>query len=187
MTHHEKIYHGIDRTAWGYFFLYFNINVGGVSLLPTFVGYLLFLSAINLLEDEEQEVALLRPLAMLLAVWHGLDWFLSFLGADLYGLQFIDLIRDLANIYFHFQLLTNLAAIASRRQEEGAQQDQKLLRCRTLQTLLITGIRIISCCAEWFADFWSFLSGAMGVAYVIVGICMIVTLRNLRRRLPYSE
>lgn len=184
MTAYEKRYHGLDRAAWGYFFLYFNINVGSVSLLPTFVGYLLFLGAIRLLEGEERELNLLRPLAILLAVWHGLDWCLSLFGTDLYGLQFIDLIRDAVNLYFHFQLLTNLASIAARHQPEDCEFDQKLLKYRTLQTLMITAIWILTYFDHWFGDYWGLISGGMGVVYVIAGVCLMRAIFGLRRSLP---
>lgn len=188
MTAYQKLFHGIDRAAYGYFFLYFNINIDGISLLPTFVGYLLFLSAIGLMAEEERELSLLRPLAILLATWHGLDWFLSFLNIELdSAIQFLDLLRDLANVYFHFQLLTNLAAIAARHQPEGAEMDAKLLKYRTLQTVMITGIRIISCFSVWFESLWSFVSGCMAVVYLIAGVCLMKALFDLRRCLPVEE
>lgn len=183
MSHYEKLFHGLDRAAWAYFFLYFNINVGGVSLLPTFVGYLLFLGAIRLFQDEERELLLIRPLAILLGIWHGLDWFLSFMQADLNGLQFINLIRNVINIYFHFQLLTNLASIARRYQPEGWELDRKLLRYRTLQTLMITAIWGITYFSDLFGDYWGLISGGMGVAYVIAGVCLMKALFDLRRNL----
>lgn len=184
MRNYENLNYGLERAAVGYFFLYFNINVGGVSLLPTFVGYLLFLSAINLLESEERELSLIRPLAILLGIWHGLDWGLSLFGADLYGLQFIDLIRDAVNLYFHFQLLTNLASIAARYQPEGAELDRKLLKYRTLQTLMITVIWILTYFDHWFEEYWDLISGGMGVVYVIAGVCLMKAILDLRRSLP---
>ena len=51
MTDCQKLFSGISKAAWGYFFLYFNININNVSILPGFVGYLLFLSAIRLLKE----------------------------------------------------------------------------------------------------------------------------------------
>lgn len=184
MSRYEKLYHGLDRAAWGYFFLYFKINISTVSLLPTFVGYLLFLGAIKLLEGEERELSLLRPLAILMAIWHGLDWCLSLFGADLYGLQFVDLIRDAVNLYFHFQLMTNLASIAERHQPEGAGLDSKLLRYRTLQTIMITAIWILTYLDHWFEDYWGLISGGMGVVYVIAGVCLMKAIFDLRRSLP---
>lgn len=181
MTRYKKLFHGIDRAAWAYLFLYFNINIGGVSLLPAFVGYWLFLGAIGLLEEEERELSLLRPLAVLMAVWHGLDWFLSFININLYGLQFIDLIRNVIDIYFHFQLLTNLSSIARRHQPEGMELDRKLLKYRTLQTLMITVIWILGSFSEWLAEYGALISGGIGVAYVIAGVCLMKALFDLRR------
>ena len=48
MTDYQKLYDGISRAAWGYFFVYFDLNI--VDILPDFVGYILFLYAINLLQ-----------------------------------------------------------------------------------------------------------------------------------------
>ena len=180
----RNLYHGLDRAAWGYFFLYFNINIGSVSMLPTFVGYLLFLSAIRLLEHEERELELLWPLGILLALWHSADWILSLMGGNLYGVQFIDLIRDAFNLYFHFQLLTNLASIALRHQPQEAELDQRMLRCRTLQTLMITAIWILNYFSKWFGDYWGFISGLMGVVYVIAGVCLMRAIFALRKSLP---
>ena len=50
MTTYNRLYDGISNVAWGYFFLYFDINLGTVSVLPNFVGFLLFLKAIDLLK-----------------------------------------------------------------------------------------------------------------------------------------
>ena len=73
MTDYHKLYTGIGRAAWGYFFIYFDINLNTVSILPSFIGYLLFLSAINYLCDEQRELNLLRTLGVILALcpWVG--------------------------------------------------------------------------------------------------------------------
>ena len=115
MTDYHKLYTGIGRAAWGYFFIYFDINLNTVSILPSFIGYLLFLSAINHLCDEERELNLLRTLGIILTVWHIASWFASFGAIKLDGmLPAVDIIIGVVNIYFHFQLLTNLASIAAK-------------------------------------------------------------------------
>ena len=93
MTDYQKLYCGISKAAWGYFFLYFNINFNNVSILPSFVGYLLFLSAIKLLKEEERELSLLHTLGVIMALWTGVEWLASFVGLNLEGMwQFIDII-----------------------------------------------------------------------------------------------
>ena len=64
----QTLYQGVSHAAWGYFFLYFDVNLGPLNVLPDWAAYLLFLSAIHLLEGQRRDLALLRPLGWLLAV-----------------------------------------------------------------------------------------------------------------------
>ncbi len=188
MTDNRKLYDGVSKVAWGYFFLYFNININAVSLLPSFIGYLLFLSAINYLKDEDRELSLLHTLGVILALWHGAEWFLSWGGISLDGAwQFIDIIISLANLYFHFQLLTNLASIAAKYQPEGTELDAKLLRYRTLQTVMLTAIEIIINLHPWLSEVWTYISVIMLIVYLIAGICLMKVLFDLRKCLPTGE
>lgn len=182
MTTHT-LRNGISKTAWGYFFLYFNLNINTISLLPSFAGFLLFLSAAKTLQEEERELSLLRPLGILLALWHGVSWFAGWFGADPSGQLFLDLIIALANLYFHFQLLTNLASIAAKYQHIGAAHDAKLLKCRTIQTIMLTGVIILGFLSSLLAEIWVYISVCMGLTYVIAGILMIKALLDFRKDL----
>lgn len=179
----SKLYSGISKAAWGYFFLYFNLNINTVSLTPSFVGFLLFLSALKLLQEEERELVLLQPLAILLALWHGLCWFAGWFGVNPGGLLFLDLIIALANLYFHFQLLTNLASIAAKYQQEDSAHDARLLKCRTIQTIMLTGVIILSNLSAFLTEIWAYASVCMGLTYVIAGIMMIKALLDFRKDL----
>ena len=86
MTAYQKLYTGIGRAAWGYFFIYFDFNINTVSILPSFIGYMLFLSAINCLCEEERELNLLRTLGVILTVWHVASWLASWGSIDLDGI-----------------------------------------------------------------------------------------------------
>ena len=135
----RNIYDGLSHAAWGYFFLHFDFNLNNVSLFPRFVGWLLLLSACTKLSGQRRDLALLRPLTVLLAAWHALDRLLSGGGADVNGhVLFLDLITAVAGLYFHFQFLTDMAALAERYQPEGAGLDGKLRRRRTLYVVMIT-------------------------------------------------
>ena len=182
MTDYQKLYDGISRAAWGYFFLYFNININQVSLLPSFVGYLLFLSAISLLQEEQRELSLLRTMGILLVIWHGAEWVLSWVGSNLGGAwQFVDILVSLVNLYFHYQLLTNLASIAANHQPEGYALDGKLLRYRTLQTVMLTVIEIILLLQPWLSEFGVIISVLLSLVYLIAGICLMKALFDLRK------
>jgi len=185
MTDYQKLYSGISKAAWGYFFLYFNINFNNVSVLPSFVGYLLFLSAIKLLKEEERELSLLHTLGVIMALWTGVEWLASFLGLNLEGMwQFIDIIISLVNLYFHFQFLTNLASIAAKYKSEGNELDAKLLRYRTLQTVMLTAIEVIIRFQPWLSEAWTVISICMLIVYLIAGICLMKALFDLRKCLP---
>lgn len=182
MTDYQKLYTGIGRAAWGYFFIYFNINLNTVSILPSFIGYLLFLSAINHLCDEERELNLLRTLGIILTVWHIASWFASFGAIKLDGmLPAVDIIIGVVNIYFHFQLLTNLASIAAKYQSEDHEFDAKLLRYRTMQTVMLTAVIILGYLAKWQTELVTVISVGMIIVYLIVAILLMKTLFDLRR------
>ena len=138
MDDYNRLYNALSKVAWGYFFTYFNFNLNTVSITPNFVGYILIFLAIDILKDEVSEVALLKPLAVILILWHGVCWFASWGGMNLENeTGFFSIITALVNLYFHFQLLTNLAAVAVRYQPEGMALDDNLLQYRTLMTVLI--------------------------------------------------
>ena len=108
MTDRETLYRGASHAAWGYFFLYLDINLGALNILPDWAAYLLFLSAIGKLQGERRDLALLRPLGILLALWNGADWGLALFGGSVTGhLPPVDLVISVVQLYFHFQFLTD--------------------------------------------------------------------------------
>ena len=60
MTKQQKLYKGISKAAIGFFFVFFNFSINKIDLLPSFIGYLFFLSAIEYLKEEERDLSLLR-------------------------------------------------------------------------------------------------------------------------------
>lgn len=188
MTERKTLYNGVSNAAWGYFFLYFDVNFGTVSILPRFVGWLLFLAAIQRLKEERRDLALLRPLALLLALWSAADWLASWVGADVDGLfPPLDLIAAVAGMYFHFQLFTDFAALAAAYQRPEDHLDSRLLRWRTVQTVLLTVIALSLYAAEWMGGGWTYAAVALAAAYLIVGLCLMVALFALRRLFREEE
>ncbi len=185
MTDYNKIYDGISKAIWGYFFLYFNINFnigeGSVSIIPSFVGYIFFLKVIDLLKDEEQELSLLRTLGIVLAVWNVVEWFADCIAYNFGGQwQFVTLITGLVNLYFHFQFITNLASIARKYQQDNCIYDKDLLTCRTVQTILQTFFLIVSNLNYNF----SFALDEVGFyATIILTLCYFIFLLGIVRTL----
>ena len=189
MTDYQKLYNGISRAAWGYFFTYFDLNFGMVDMLPDFVGYILFLSSISLLKDEERELSLLKPLGIILSVWSGLVWIGIYMNIQIEGLwQFADLIIFIINLYFQFQLITNMATIAAKHQSYGYDLDGKLLHYRTVQTVMLTGIQLFTYLQPWLPQsVWTIGSFCMLIAFVVACICIMRILFNLRKALPMNQ
>ena len=127
MTRWQTLYTGVSRAAWGYFFLYFDIRLGQLNILPEFGAYLLFLSAIHFLEGQRRDLALLRPLGWLLAAWSGLGWAAEFFGATL-DFPVVGIVIGAVQMYFHFQMMTDFAALAQCYQGADQTLDRRLLR-----------------------------------------------------------
>ena len=183
MTDRKTMYDGLTAAAWGYFFLYFDINLGNVSILPQFVGYLMLMQAARDLSAERRDLALLRPLLILLVAWSAGDWLLSWTGRDIDGhVLFADLIAAAVQLYFHFQFLTDMSALAEKFQAEGGDLYRRLLRKRTLYTLLITFIALIQTVTSGFAspDAGGWLVMVPAIFAAILSLAAMVNLFELR-------
>ena len=120
MAETNPLYTGLSQAAWGYFFITFDFSLNSVSILPRFVGYILLYMAIGKLSRARRDLNLLRPLCILLAGYSFVDWLLSWQGRDADGLSiFLNLVVAAATLYFHFQFLTDMAALAQEYQPEG--------------------------------------------------------------------
>lgn len=179
----ETIYRGLSQAAWGYFFLHFDFNLNTVSILPRFVGFLLFPSAIGKLSGERRDLILLRPLAALLGAWAALDWLLSWSGGSVSGhILFLDLLAAAANLYFHFQFLTDMAALAERYQPKGDDLDRRLRCRRTVYVVLMTAIALVADLpAGLLGDWQSWAALGMVVAACLAALFVMTGLFGLRR------
>ena len=194
MTDRENLYQGLSHAAWGYFFLNFNFNLNNVSILPTFVGYILFDRAIKRLAGERRDLLLLRPLCILLGVWNAADWLASWGGASAGGhILFLDLLAAAASLYFQFQFLTDMAALAETyRPAEDNDLDQRIRRRRTVYIVLVTMISLLSTYPwriEIRGDDWrTVLAVILAVIGVIVSLTIMAALFELRKFfLPDAE
>ncbi len=182
MTDRKRLYNGASNAAWGYFFRYFDIRLGTVNILPMFMGYLLLLSAADAWKEERRDLALLRPLGLLLACWSGADWLLSWGGGELYGhFLFLGPLLSAAALYFHFQFLTDAAALAEKYQPPEGKLDRDLLRWRTVQTVLTTGIAVINPLSPRLGEAGTLLMGVLSMAGAIMGVVLMLQLFALRR------
>lgn len=182
MTDYERLYTGLSHAAWGYFLLHFNFNLNfdsvSINILPSFAGALLLLSAVDKLSAERRDLKLLRPLCMILAAWHLADWLLALAGTSLTGkLLFLDLIFTVVLLYFHFQFLTDMAAIAEKYQPEGETLNRRILRRRTVLLVLATIADVASGLFQ-AADLGQMMKMEMpfGLLTIALGVLLAVTL-----------
>lgn len=180
MTDRETLYNGLSHAAWGYFFLNFDFNLGTVSILPQFVGFLLLLSAIGELSGERRDLMLLQPLCILLSAWSGVDWVLKCFGEDLDGkLIFLDLLTAAAALYFHYQFLTDMAALAEKYPPEEGDLAGRIRRHRTAFTITVTAVNLLG--SLFRAIPWEGWSGVMVAAAVIACIVAVLIMADLFR------
>lgn len=181
-TDYQKLQRSLSKVILGYVFLYINLNIGQVNLLPIFVGYLLFLSAIEGLKEEERELSLLKTLGVILALWHAFVWAMSWVSVEIEGKWLLaDILISVMNIYFQFQFVTNLAAIAEKYQTEEDDLHGKMLKYRTWQTVILTVITIVTELLPQEPTLVGYLFTTMAVVYLILAFCLIKALFALRR------
>ena len=135
MTLLEKLCTAVKHAAVGYVFLHVHINLGTLDILPDWACYWFVLSAIDKLKDWRASAGLLRPLCLGLGCWEMLCWLLKLLGAVPAWFTPLATVAAVIGLYFHFQLLTELASLA---RDFGCPQDRRLLILRTVRTLLAT-------------------------------------------------
>lgn len=174
----EELCGAIQRIAWGYVLLHVDFNLGTLDLLPAWLGYVLILQALPAVGRAVESAVLLRPLCICLAVWEGASWVLTFfsVSTEVYVLR---VLGTVIGLYFHFQLLTNLAEVAARW---DCPERRRLLTLRTVRTILVTFFALP---LPW-ADYAG-LALVVLLVHVVVAIWICRVLFSLRRALMARE
>ena len=168
----------IGAVGRAYIFIYLNINLGTLDILPDWLGYVFILGALPMLSLWEESMGLLRNLGFLLAIYEGVEWILNLIGGKA-DIPIISLIAGIIGLYFHFQLLTDLASIAS---EYGLEERKvSLLKLRTANTVLQTVAMLTMQLSARFEAAWPAL--VMAFVVVILTIMITVSIYSLKREL----
>lgn len=136
----NKLCHAVKLVARSYLFIYLHVMIGTLDILPNWLGYVWILSAIPVLAEEIQSAKLLKPLATMMVMYTFVHWILTALGLvsylnSIYLLPVLEMICSVIVIYFHFQLLTNLADLAAKYQ---CTAEKTIRRLRTVCTVINT-------------------------------------------------
>ena len=176
----QKLCRAIKFIAWGYVLLYLDVNLATFNILPDWLGFLLIFLALPALADEVSSAALLRPFAILLAAWEGFEWLTKLIGASIGAdLSIPFLIINVIILYFHFQLLTDLAALSEKF---DCPQTSKLLHLRTVNTLIATALALP---LPWERAEWLAIGALLVYGAIVIWICVV--LFGLKRSLTEEE
>ena len=175
MTDREELKKSIEGIAYGYLILHFDINLGVLNLLSDWLGYIAIVHVLDVLGEEEPSANLLKPLGYLLIVSEVWDSILNFGGAAKFSNYGLAAIIGAVSLYFHFQLLTNLAAIAEKYEYS---KHQNLLKLRTVRTLLLT---LMTMPLPW--EKYSMVTAGLAIVGIIVGIWICIELFGLKRHI----
>ena len=163
----------------GYLLIHLHLNLGTLDVLPDWAGYLCIVSQLGLLAGWQPAALLLRPLGFLLAGWNLVDWVCTLLGVDCSLWPVLPLVAAVVNLYFNFQLLTNLAdAVAGYLPDEA----DRLRRLRTLNTLFLTLVAL-----PLPLQRWQYAAVALLVLTVPVTALLWYRLRAVKRQLLALE
>lgn len=131
---YENLASALRKVVWGYILIYLGLSLGTLDILPDWLGYGLLCSALPTLAKYTPSANLLDGFCKVLIGWNLLRW-----GLNLFGgyepPQIIAVCFGILTIYFHFQLLTNLAEISD---STGCSHGDRLRMLRTFTTLLQT-------------------------------------------------
>lgn len=174
MSNRERLGNAVKLIAWGYILVYLDVNLGTFNILPNWLGILFMLRSLPALSEDEASATLLHPLGVALAVWEGVKWTAVLLGISV-STGTVGIIFDVAgciitiiSMYFHFQLLTNLANAAEKYE---CSQSRKILHLRTVNTVLIL---VLALPLPWYSiEIVAFLILA-AMAAVTVWICAVL-------------
>ncbi|MBQ8813899.1 MAG: hypothetical protein IJZ85_05330 [Lachnospiraceae bacterium] len=169
MTKQEELYGAVRKIAWGYILIHVHINLGTLDVLPDWLGYYFMYAALPILTQEEETAKLLRPLGLGLTIWNGIDWVLKLVGAGIGGVGYLlSMVVSVVALYFHFQLLTNLAGIAERY---GCPESGRLIQLRNVRTVLAT---IAAVMLYWIEA--NSMDGALVIVLAISQLVIVVWL-----------
>ena len=122
----------IKKIAISYILIYLHINISVIDILPDWLGYFLIVSVLPVLSQKEKSAQLLKPFGIAIGIWNIFENVLKIAGDEL-NLTVISLVFSIITIYFHFQLITNIASLDIEEHKQ-----KRLLNLRTATVILHT-------------------------------------------------
>ena len=177
MTEQDDLFTGARRVFWGYFFLLldFNLNLGSavtIPLLANCVGWIFLWRGVDALAPVRPSLDLLKPFCTALGVC-SLTQFVPALDSLLPG--WLSLFISILTLYTHFQLLTDLAALAEEMLDDG----ELAKRLRTSRTLFLLSQTAMYC--------YDLVLQAMGLVVLLLAVTFCVSVLLLFQLWGFSR
>lgn len=197
MNELQKLRSAITRIAWGYIFTLVDIKIGQIDILPSFIGFGIMLSAFSLLKEKSKTVSLLRPFAYVLIVWNVISWILKagvsvsvpFLSVTI--INYISYIIEIIELYFNFQLLTEMSIIAAEYQPSDIELDKSFLTKRNVLTVFSTVILIFSFATNTipanYSDIITVIFAGISVITLFLMFIIVYSLFRLKSFIPKEQ
>lgn len=172
----------IKKIAISYIFIYFHINISVIDILPNWLGFFMIVSALPVLSEKERSAQLLRPFGIALGIWNIIELVLKAAGTE-WNITFISIIISIIAIYFHFQLITNIANLAV---EQSKRKRLLVLRTTTvlLNTLLTLSLFIPTALNN---EIYSYILILIGLPQVVICFWIAGELFGLSRTIRETE
>lgn len=174
----KKLSDAIFKIAAAFIVLHADLSFGSVNVLGDWIGFAMILGTLETLVQEEPSAELLRPLGHFLGVWYFGAWVFQILGHTV-GNNVFSVIVSVIRLYFQFQLLTNIAAIAEKyapRHAEG------ILKLRSMMTVVLTGYTLFT---VFSPPQWVTLTVAL--VYLAAAVLTCKALTELQKELTPPE
>ena len=175
MTDTEKLIKAMGGIVVGYVFLHFDINLMIINIFPDWLGYVAIVHVLDALGEEEPSANLLRPLGGILVAWEFYEIAEKMIGFE-WNVQILGTIVTVISLYFHFQLLTNIATIAERYEYP---KYPNLIKLRTARTLLITAFAVMP--LSWEKHIW--LVTGLAFVGIVIGVWICIELNDFKKAL----
>ena len=177
MTQTADLFTGARRVFCGYFFLLldFNLNLGSavtIPLLANCVGWIFLWRGVDALAPVRPSLDLLKPFCTALGVC-ALTQFVPALDSLLPG--WLSLFISMLTLYTHFQLLTDLAALAEEMLGDG----ELAKRLRTSRTLFLLSQTAMYC--------YDLVLQAMGLVVLLLAVTFCVSVLLLFQLWGFSR
>lgn len=180
----SKIYRGLVWVMWAQLFLYVDFTIGGLNLLPRWIGYVLLWHAIHRLREVRPTLGLLEGLCVLLGVravfqTNLAQAWLSTFPAALEGVgTLLEIVLLALDVYFEYQFLTDIAALAGAAGEDGLERG--LRRDRDALTVFYTASYLVGTRNDppgWVTA----LIVLLMVCVIGAMVCVVLDLNRVRR------